>query len=75
MPQVCRLKTATMAIQTTEGQASPVIVPKDAMLTVTGSLVDESGFVKCSWNGTEVLVMILDLHERCSAVDDVASES
>ena len=61
-----QLKVGTLAIDTTAGTTSPVVIPSGAVLERLG---EEDGFARCAWEGRIVLLLKHDLQQRGVAVD------
>ena len=67
-----RLNFPTLGIQTKDGIPSPVVVPGGALLSITGSLLERDGFVRCLWCEAEVMLMATDMKWRTERVQATA---
>ena len=63
---VYRLTAATLGIQMRDGKACSVSVPAGAFLEYAVS--EDSGMVRCLWDGKDVQLFALDFKERAVRV-------
>jgi hypothetical protein len=63
------LKVLTLGIAVKAGKPCPVTIPAGAILACGGK--EDSGMIKCAWDGKDVHVFAVDPQERGERVWDV----
>jgi hypothetical protein len=64
-----RIKTATIAIFSSDGRCKTVTVPVDEIVTVTEIPPEGDRLINVTWNNQDCMMFTQDLHNRGEALD------
>ena len=65
-----RVKTPTVAIDSSDGQRKIVTVPIDVIVTIFKEQREGDRLIDVTWNGKNYLMFAQDLRDRCDPLDD-----